>query len=647
MVVEAVEPKTSENKPGTPNWETKLEFAGYISLIGLAILLPFELTQVPLIQLPPFFVLSNLEVVFYVCTLIATLTLVNRAWQGWQTGRRVPDWRYWLFSGAVGWCLVSSVLGSFVNEGLKWTLGMIMGGVFALAIPDWFKTKPTEKLRRLLAVLVATAVVSAGVGWLEFMLDTGFSQSLGWFKVRPTTAGPYLRLSGTFEYANIAAIYYEMMLALAVVGFVVRVREQGSGNSRKSDTQHPTSNILELSLITRHSPLVMWLLAVVVLYEAILLTFSRAALFGTVAALGFLALMWWWVRGWRKAWTIGLAVTAVAIFIATVCTWLLQPVMGLRFTTQSDQDWYKAGYISQVPATLSLCQQISLPVTVKNEGSLLWEANIKRPYYLSYHWLREDSSVFFFEGIRSPLPLNIAPGASGVIEAKLKAPEKAGNYLLVWDMVQENVSWFSLKSAVYQKIPVQITALPSEEAKVACELAPGEAENRAKPAPKELPKVLPQPNRDQLWATAIEMIKAKPLFGVGPDNYRFVYGNYTTPKLAEWDKRIFANNTPLELGANLGISGAILFSLVAVSLFWRNVWRILKSVKSSVPLTTGQILIIGLLAAIVAFTAHGVLDYFFGSRPIFYLMWLVLGLAGLENSGQGSGNRGQINTSKS
>jgi O-antigen ligase len=186
-----------------------------------------------------------------------------------------------------------------------------------------------------------------------------------------------------------------------------------------------------------------------------------------------------------------------------------------------------------------------------------------------------------------------------------------------------------LKSAVYQKIPVQVTDLPAEEAKVACELAPQEAENRAKPAPKVLPKVLPQPNRDQLWATAVEMIKAKPLFGVGPDNYRFVYGEYTNPKLAEWDKRIFANNTPLELGANLGVVGAVLFSLFAFSLFWRNVWGLLKSFRSPVVINQGQVLLNGLLAAIVAFAVHGVLDYFFGSRPIFYVMWLVLGLAGL------------------
>jgi hypothetical protein len=622
MVLEAVEPQTSENKFVKGNWETKLETAGYVSLLILAILLPFELTQVPLIQLPPIFVLSNLEVVFYLCTVVAVITLINQGQKSWRKGQRLPNWRYWLFGGLVGWCLLSSVFGTFISEGLKWTLGVIMGGVFALAIPYWFKINAFQRLLRLSAVLVATATISAGVGWLEFMLDTGFSQSLGWFKVRPTTAGPYLRLSGTFEYANIAAVYYEMMLVLAVVGLAIALRGATGLNNIAvlGNPRNALYNWLKVGL---------WLLAVIVLFEAILLTFSRAALIGTAAALGFLALAWLVLKGWRLIWFISLALTATAIVIATALTWVMQPVMGLRFTTQSDQDWYRASYVSEMPPALSLCQQISLPVTVKNEGSLLWEANIKRPYFLSYHWLREDSSVFFFEGIRTPLPVNIPPNSSGVIQAKLKAPEKPGNYLLVWDMVQENVSWFSLKSAVYQKIPVQVTDLPAEEAKVACELAPQEAENRAKPAPKVLPKVLPQPNRDQLWATAVEMIKAKPLFGVGPDNYRFVYGEYTNPKLAEWDKRIFANNTPLELGANLGVVGAVLFSLFAFSLFWRNVWGLLKSFRSPVVINQGQVLLNGLLAAIVAFAVHGVLDYFFGSRPIFYVMWLVLGLAGL------------------
>src|SRR5207302_1968506 len=75
-------------------------------------------------------------------------------------------------------------------------------------------------------------------------------------------------------------------------------------------------------------------------------------------------------------------------------------------------------------------------------------------YNLGYHWLYPTGKVAFFENPRIRLHAPVAPGAAQTVRATIRAPGKAGRYLLVWDMVQENITWFSLKRAAYVGYPV-------------------------------------------------------------------------------------------------------------------------------------------------------------------------------------------------
>lgn len=583
---------------------------GYGCLLLLVLSLPFELTQKPFFS-TPFIVVTNLKLVFLIAASLAALTLVQAAKLFFS--QRVAGqfersnylyrqrWAILTFGLLGAASLVSSALAgqrSLSGEGFKWTFHFLLGGMLWLAIPLWLEKDTERKVRWLTWVLIAGGVVSASVGLLEFLAGVDFAQSLaGWFKTKPTVAGPFLRLSGTFEYTNIAAIYFEIALPFALLN-LVELTKRGKNTKFFGPL------------------LLMWLGSILILLAATLLTLTRGAWLGT--ALGLVAIVvatrrgngqrrnWWLVVGLFVILAVGGELLAVATL----------PQFGLRFDSQSDQDWYKANYVSNLPTTMSTCQLITLPVTVANTSPLDWQLSQSKPYNLSYHWLDANAKMVDFEGIRTPLTSEVRAGDSIILSAQVKAPKTPGQYLFVWDMVQEDVSWFSLKSSLYTKIPVSIT--PGQACN-STQTTPNQTSS--KPVPQSLPQVLIQPNRPQLWQTALAMVAHKPLFGVGPDGFRLNYGYYSQPRLATWDTRIFANSLPLEILADLGLVGGVLFGLL-LALICGPLLKILWQGRNAVSFWQ-----VALLGATVAFLGHGAVDYFFGSNAIFFLFWILLGLA--------------------
>ena len=51
--------------------------------------------------------------------------------------------------------------------------------------------------------------------------------------------------------------------------------------------------------------------------------------------------------------------------------------------------------------------------------------------------------MVIYDGIRTPLPEDIAPGESCELSIWVEAPEKKGCYILVIDFVHEGITWFS------------------------------------------------------------------------------------------------------------------------------------------------------------------------------------------------------------
>ena len=592
----------------------RLHQAGYWSLVGLILVLPFELTERPFFN-SPLLVLNDLKVLLYLTAGLALLSLIEPLW-AFVSGllQRQPDRKNFFYRQRLPLALllalgiaavVSSLLaGEFrlTGEGLKWTFELGVGGLIWLGIGLWLPGRAERDLNRLGLALVAGGVISGLVGFGEFVFGMDFAQSLvGWFKTKPTVAGPYLRLSGTFEYANIAAMYYELALPLALVGLGQAVAQP-----------------------KRVWPVILgWVGAAAILIEALILTLSRGAWLGLAVGLAAMLVVthqrygragsrgqWWRVLGGAIGGTVGLALLTFAMI----------PQVGLRLASQSDQDWYKAVYTSRPPTSLTVCQELTVPVTVENRGPLTWQASSTQPYNLSYHWLNPGGGIAVFEGMRTSLTANLSPGSTLTVQATLRGPTQPGQYWLVWDMVQEEISWFSLKSPDDNRWPVEVTDLAADQKNSVCGIASSSTAPR-RDAPKQLPKVLDQPNRSDLWKAALKMVQSRPLMGVGPNSFRLHYGSFATPPLTEWDKNIFANSLPLEILADLGLVGGGLFA----AFFLAAVWPLFKAgLGRAGPGAAWEIAVIG---ALVAFLGHGLLDYILGSHAINTLFWILLGLA--------------------
>ena len=115
------------------------------------------------------------------------------------------------------------------------------------------------------------------------------------------------------------------------------------------------------------------------------------------------------------------------------------------------------------------------------------------------------------------------------------------------------------------------------------------------------------------------MFAAHPLAGVGPDNFRLVYGKYAG--LTGTDERTHSNNMYLEMLAGGGL-------LVAAPFAWR-LWRSAAcaiGIARRAGRTCGAVAL-GLAAAVLAIAVHASVDSFLSFAPTYVLFSLTLGCA--------------------
>ncbi len=95
----------------------------------------------------------------------------------------------------------------------------------------------------------------------------------------------------------------------------------------------------------------------------------------------------------------------------------------------------------QVPS-LATGITYTIPVTVTNIGTATWTSSGAQPVTLSYHWHDTAGNTVVWDGIRTPLGADVAPGATVTLQANIATPATAGSYSLTLDLVREGVAWF-------------------------------------------------------------------------------------------------------------------------------------------------------------------------------------------------------------
>ncbi|HFD39251.1 MAG TPA: hypothetical protein ENJ31_05315, partial [Anaerolineae bacterium] len=118
---------------------------------------------------------------------------------------------------------------------------------------------------------------------------------------------------------------------------------------------------------------------------------------------------------------------------------------------------YRVAWLSvNVPGRAERSQEVSLRVTVRNEGRLPWEHSGDQAVRLGHRWIDAQGSTL--EGARTDLPRTVAPGETLTLPAvRIPTPTTPGYYTLELDMVQGYADWFSKTgSPVWRQKNIQI-----------------------------------------------------------------------------------------------------------------------------------------------------------------------------------------------
>ncbi len=97
-------------------------------------------------------------------------------------------------------------------------------------------------------------------------------------------------------------------------------------------------------------------------------------------------------------------------------------------------------------------------LVLRNDGRMTWKPN--EPINVSYHWLRRNGRVIVFDGERTRIPKEVAPGQTVALDVNVLAPRKTGKAILQIDMVHEGVCWFAQEDPTPAR-PVSVFVIPS------------------------------------------------------------------------------------------------------------------------------------------------------------------------------------------
>ena len=134
-----------------------------------------------------------------------------------------------------------------------------------------------------------------------------------------------------------------------------------------------------------------------------------------------------------------------------------------------DQDWkppkpkpgYLAEYLSHnTPDTVPASQTVTVNLSLQNAGTFDWVRGGAQPFRLGFQWYNAAGQVVSFPSnldFRTSLPRRVRPGQRVDLRARLRTPDTPGNYQLRWDMVHEQVTWFSGQGDPALVLPISVT----------------------------------------------------------------------------------------------------------------------------------------------------------------------------------------------
>ena len=406
---------------------------------------------------------------------------------------------------------------------------------------------------RLLNVWSVAAIAAAVYGIIDY---AGFGIP-GVFHSIDFYVGSAVRLTGSFEYPNTTAAYFALSLPIAwIAARSAWMRVAGS----------------------------------LVICVALALTYSRGA---TLAVVLMLAV---WALAGRQKLALQASILVGGVLAALL---LFHPSVSRRFL---DAQPFNKAFSAEYTPEFNLLRQRpnetgSMIVRIRNTGKQTWAADgefsmMSRWYDTKEKKLAEQSTNDV------PIPTPLPPQEIVSVRAPFKTPAEPGLYLLTWDIFGKQSGWLSAQGVYPALVEVHVQADG--------EVSAGHAD-MSRWLDRDMSRlfVVNDPlSRVELWTAALGMARDRPLLGVGPDNFRLLYGRQFG--LILWDTRIRSNNLYLELLAGSGLIGLAAFVVMMSTLRWN---------------TTAASIALGV------FLTHGLVDVFLMTTPIYFAFWILLGEA--------------------
>ena len=108
---------------------------------------------------------------------------------------------------------------------------------------------------------------------------------------------------------------------------------------------------------------------------------------------------------------------------------------------------YRTNFVSNnTPTTVPPGQTLMVNLTIQNIGKLAWNSSGTNPFRLGFQWYNTAGQMVAFPpnlDFHTPLPNDVPSGGAVTLQAQLRTPDTPGTYYLRWDMLRENVTWFT------------------------------------------------------------------------------------------------------------------------------------------------------------------------------------------------------------
>jgi O-antigen ligase len=133
-----------------------------------------------------------------------------------------------------------------------------------------------------------------------------------------------------------------------------------------------------------------------------------------------------------------------------------------------------------------------------------------------------------------------------------------------------------------------------------------------------------------VWQSALHMIRDRPLTGVGLDNFLYYYRErgYRLPQAWAEPNVSHPHNILLDYWTRLGVLGVASLAWLQLS-FWRRAWGLYRRLGTDASPSGGlglSLVLLALMASMVDFLVHGLVDNSFFLIDLAVVFWLTYGL---------------------